>query len=143
MDKRIDPHTLFSLFEKGDEEIYREHGQEEVLKNPFVLMGMVVRGLENYYIMDRMYSRQYGKHYTDRKQTVRYEYFNKMYGYLKRINLDETEDIYTIGESFQKGEVDLCLNHLRKYFENIEEYEKCEIIKKYVDYLEKPNEIVA
>lgn len=143
MDKRIDPHTLFSLFEKGDEEIYREHGQDEVLKNPFVLMGMVVRGLENYYIMDGMYSRQYGKRYTDRKHTVRYEYFNKMYGYLKRINLDETDDIYTIGESFQKGEVDLCLNHLRKYFEKIEEYEKCAVIKKYVDYLQKPNEIVA
>ena len=143
MQKKLDPHTLFSLFEKGDEEIYKEHGQDEVLKNPFVLMGMVVRGLENYYIMDGMYSRSYGKKYTEAKPKVRYHYFNKLYDYLNRIDIDDTDNIYKIGESFQKGEVDLCLNHLRKYFEKIEEYEKCAILKKYINYLNKPAEIVA
>lgn len=143
MHKKLDPHTLFSLFEKGDEEIYKEHGQEEVLKNPYVLMGMVVKGLENFYIMDGMYSRTYGKSYTEGKPRVRYEYFNKLYTYLTRINLDSIDTVYSIGESFQKGEVDMCLNHLRKYFEKIEEYEKCAVLMKYIKYLNKPVEIVA
>ena len=33
----LNPHTLFSIFEKGDEEIYKEHNMEELLDNPFVL----------------------------------------------------------------------------------------------------------
>src|SRR6056300_696032 len=138
MSKKLDPHTLFSLFEKGDEEIYKEHQQEDVLQNPFVLMGMVVRGLENFYVMDGMYSRSYGKRYTDNKPSIRYEYFNKMLGYLKRIDLDNIDTLYTVGESFQKGEVDLSLNHLLKYFKKIEEYEKCAVILKYIKYLNKP-----
>jgi hypothetical protein len=54
---KIDPNTLFAIFEQGDEKIYKEHGQEEVLKNPYVLLGMVTRGVENYGLMDIMYSR--------------------------------------------------------------------------------------
>lgn len=38
---KLDPHSLFSIFEKGDEEVYKEHGEEDVLDNPFVLMNMV------------------------------------------------------------------------------------------------------
>ena len=53
--QKLDPHTLFSIFEQGDEEVYKEHGELEVLKNPFVLMNMVMRGLENYQLMCIMY----------------------------------------------------------------------------------------
>ena len=143
MDKKLDPHTIFSLFEKGDEEVYKEHGQEDVLKNPFVIMGMVLRGLENFYIMDGLYSRNYGKRYTDNKPNIRYQYFTKLYNYLTRINIDNPKEVYTVGESFEKGEVEGGLNLLLRYFEGLEEYEKCAVILKYVKYLNKPTEIVA
>ena len=39
----LDKNTLFSIFEVGDEEIYKEHGVEDQLNNPFVLMGMVLK----------------------------------------------------------------------------------------------------
>ena len=51
----IDPNTLFSIFEQGDEQVYKEHGMEDHLNNPFVLMGMVLRGVENFHMMDMMY----------------------------------------------------------------------------------------
>ena len=30
----IDPKSLFDIFEKGDEEVYQEHGVGKVLENP-------------------------------------------------------------------------------------------------------------
>ena len=48
----LDPHTLFSIFEKGDAEVYEEHNMTELLDNPYVLMGMVLRGVDNYHTMD-------------------------------------------------------------------------------------------
>ena len=51
--KPIDPNQLFNLFEVGDEEVYEENGVKDVLQNPYVLMGMVVRGVENYNILDK------------------------------------------------------------------------------------------
>ena len=49
----LNPHTLFSIFEKGDEEVYKENGIESTLNNPYVLMGMVVKGVENFIVLDQ------------------------------------------------------------------------------------------
>ena len=131
----IDPNTLFSIFEHGDEEIYKEHGLEDTLNNPFVLMGMVLRGIENYHMMDMMYMRQYPEHYKKVRSITKYKYLDKLYGYLERIDSTKFETVYKIGESFEKENVLGGLNYLRLYFENIEQYEKCVVIKRYIDLL--------
>ena len=139
----LDPHTLFSIFEKGDDEIYQEHNVEELLDNPFVLMGMVIRGIENYHTMDLMYLKHFGKQYRDVRFNVRNQFYNKLFGYLNRIDSTKFETKYTITKSFEKGEVFSGLNVLLIYFEKREEYEKCATIKKYQDLLEKDIEVVA
>jgi len=131
----LDPHTLFSIFEQGDEMVYREHGVEDALENPYVLMGMVLRGMENYNIMDSMYKKQYPKQYEKVRKMVQYKYFNKLYSYLTRIKEVTPESVFRIGESFEKGSVFLGLDDLRMFFEQLEEYEKCFIIKKFQDLL--------
>lgn len=131
----LDPHTLFSIFEQGDESIYKEHGMEDTLKNPFVLMGMVLRGMENYHIMDVMYKKQYPKQYAKVRKNVQYKYFNKLYSYLARVEKVTAESVYKIGESFDKGSMFLGLDNLRLFFESIEEYEKCHLIKCFQDLI--------
>jgi hypothetical protein len=131
----IDPNTLFSIFEQGDEQVYAEYGQEEILKNPYVLMGMVLRGLENWMLIDEMYMKRYPIDYKPVRNKVRWEYNNKLYGYLTRIDIDNPDSVYAIGESFNKVGVSNGLNHLRRYYERYEEYERCSVIKKYLDKL--------
>ena len=133
----IDPNTLFSIFEQGDEQVYKEHGMEDHLNNPFVLMGMVLRGVENFHMMDMMYMKQYPQHYKKVRNITRYKYFNKLFGYLLRIDSSSFDDIYKIGEAFDNREVKGSLDYLRLYFERLEQYEKCAIIKKYIDLLLK------
>ena len=98
-------------------------------------MGMVLRGMENYNIMDNMYKKQYPKEYEKVRRVVQYRYFNRLYSYLTRIDKITVESIYRIGESFEKGSVFLSLDDLRSFFEQLEEYEKCSIIKKFQDLL--------
>lgn len=139
----IDPNTLFSIFEQGDEQVYKEHGVEDALNNPFVLMGMVLRGIENYHMMDMMYMKQYAQQYKNVRKLTRYKYLNKLYSYLCRIDSTNFGSVYKIGESFNKGEVEGGLNYLRLYYESIEEYEKCATIKRYIDLLKvHPNKVV-
>ena len=133
--KPLDKENLFSIFDKGDEEVYIEHGIEETLKNPFVLMGMVIRGLQNYELMDIMYQRNYPKEYKEVAPKLKYKYFCRLYKYLERIDLYDSNDVYGIGDSFDQQQVYEGLDALRIYFESIEEYEKCAIIKKFSDYL--------
>lgn len=131
----INPHSLFSIFEQGDEEVYKEHGVEEHLENPFVLMGMVLRGIDNYHLMDIMYMRQYPEQYKGVRKVTKYKYYNKLLSYLTKIDSTNFDTIYKIGESFETGQAFIGLDTLRKYYESIEQYEKCAIVKRYQDLL--------
>lgn len=131
----LDKNTLFSIFEAGDEQVYKEHGIEDMLKNPYVLMGMVMQGLQSYCTMDLLYQRNFPKEYKKAAKGIKYTYYNKLYSYLIRIDCDEDQSMYRIGETYEKEEVQAALDLLRVYFEEIEEYEKCAVIKKYIDLL--------
>ena len=131
--QQLDPRTLFSIFEQGDEEIYKEHGMEDVLNNPYVLIGMVIRGLENYTIMDMMYMRTYPEQYKELRDTVKLKYYNGLYSYLTRIKLDSFEARYTVGEAYDSQDVLFGLDTLLYFYEELEMYEKCAVIKQYMD----------
>jgi hypothetical protein len=137
---QLDPHTLFSIFEQGDEQVYKEHGMEDTLNNPFVLMGMVLKGLENFTLMDLMYTRHYGQDYKRVKPTIKHKYYNKLFSYLQRIDSTKFETIHRIGESFDREAVNSSLATLLIYYELIEEYEKCAVIKRYMDLLVQKEE---
>lgn len=128
----LDKNTLFSIFEQGDEEVYKEHNVEGLLDNPFVLIGMAVRGVENYHIMDLMYQRQYGNKYKDVQKEVKYKYYTKLFSHLNRVKFSETE-AFNIGNTFEVENTWNALNEILKYFEDIEQYEKCAVIKKAID----------
>lgn len=131
----LDKNTLFSIFEAGDEEIYKEAGVEEQLNNPFVLMGMVLKGLENYEIMDMMYLKRHPEHYKEVRELTKYKYYNKLYSYLTRLDSLNFDDVYKIAESFGKDESFLGLETLLRYYEKIEQYRKCAVIKRYQELL--------
>lgn len=138
----LDPHTLFALFEQGDEQVYQEHGMQDTLNNPYVLMGMVLQGMENYHLMDKMYMRRHPKMYENVRDITKYKYYTKLYGYLVRIDSKNFENIYKIGESFDISNVFVGLDELREYFQGIEHYEKCQVIKDYQDLLIEANFIL-
>jgi len=131
--QQLDPHTLFSIFEQGDEAVYKENGIEEVLSNPYVLIGMVIRGLENYQIMDNMYLRSYPEQYKEVRSTVKLKYYNGLYQYLTRVDLDTFNPKYTIGESYDSQDVLFGLDTMLYYYEELEIYEKCAVIKRFMD----------
>ena len=131
----LDKDTLFSIFEAGDEEVYKENNVSELLDNPYVLIGMVVRGVQNWHIMDIMYKRSHPKEYDRVRRKVMYKYFIKICGYLERLDINNFKTLYTIGDSYDIKEVKESFDQLLKYFEGIEYYEKCAIVKSYLDLL--------
>ena len=131
----LDKETLFSIFEQGDEEIYQEHKITGVMNNPYVLMGMVIRGMENWHLMDIMYKRSYKVQYERVRDVIRVKYMTRLVGYLGRNDPTKFETIYTIGDSYDSKTVMSVLNDLIYFFESKEMYEKCATIKTYIDLL--------
>ena len=134
MDK-LDPHSLFSLFEKGDEEIYKEHGIEDELQNPFVLMNMVLKGIEAYELMTVMFERNYPDEFERQEPKIKYNYYSKLYGYLASIHPKSIEGVYSTGDSYERTNILNVLDHICTYFEDLEEYEKCAVIIQYRDLI--------
>ena len=133
---KLDPHSLFSLFEKGDEEVYKEHGVENTLKNPYVLLNMVTRGMDNYNIMDMLYMKNNPDTYKSVRKEVKYKYYVRLYKYLERLDVESIENsTYTIGESYDVPNLIVRLDDLRLFFEGYEEYERCSLIKSTIDML--------
>jgi len=133
--QKLDPHTLFSIFEQGDEEVYREHNVEDVLKNPYVLIGMVVTGVENFYFMDKLYALKHKEEYGKVRDNIKLKYFSRIYNYLTRVTVEEVKNVYDIGSDFEIDRSINALNELLYFFENLEHYEKCAVIVKFTDLL--------
>ena len=112
----LDKNSLFSIFDIGDEEVYKENNVEELLDNPFVLLGMVVRGVDNWHLMDILYTRKQGEEY--------------------KLDFNKFETVYTIGDSFDRDEVEKALNIILDVFISFEHYEKCATVKKFLDLLD-------
>ena len=132
---KLDPHTLFSIFEQGDEEVYKEHDVLGVLDNPYVLIGMAVTGVENFALIDQMYLLKYAEEYGRVRGKIKHNYYTKLYTYLTRVNLEELGDEYKIGEDYNiSRSIDSILD-IQVYFQQVEEYEKCRVIQQFSDLL--------
>ena len=133
--QKLDPHTLFSIFEQDDQEIYKEHNVEELLDNPYVRVGMVMTGVENFYLIDKMYILRHPEDYPTVRNKVKLKYFNKLFKHLETVTELEFKLIYDIGTDFELDRSIYAINELLYFYQEIEQYEKCATIKKYNDLL--------
>lgn len=133
--KQLDPDKIFTLFDVHDKEVYEQYDMEDVLDNPFVLMGMVVTGVGNYQMLDIIYQGKYPKEYGKVREGFKHKFFNRLFITLNKIKTNRFETVYTISASFESDLVYDSLYTLLEYFESTEEYEKCKVIKDYLDLL--------
>jgi hypothetical protein len=132
---KLDPSTLFSIFDQADDQIYKEHGLEDLLQNPYVVMGTVVTGVENFYLIDKIYCLRFKEEYERVRSGIKLKYFNRLYNYLTEINLEQSNDLYTVVTGFDIDRSLPALKDLLYFFETIEHYEKCALIKRFIDLL--------
>jgi len=102
-----------------------------------VLFKNATVGIEKYELLHVIYSKGYGKIYVDMSESVKDRYFNKMFKYLQEIDLSDINSIKEIVPSIDEKVVKSSLNKLILYFQDLEEYEKCAVIKKILDLLKK------
>jgi len=132
---KLNPDSIFSIFEQGDQEVYQEYGMEEELDNPFTLLGTLVTGMENYTILDKLYSFKYQESYSEVKDKIKSKYYNKMYSYLLKIDIDDMGKILGTDTHLDRGRTIEVLHDLLLYYQYKEYYERCAKIKRYIDLL--------
>lgn len=131
--KKLDSKGLFDIFSQGDEAIYEQHGMHDVVNDAFILFGMVIRGVENYYIIDRIYTYKMAKDYDSVRDSIKMKYFNGLVYYLERIDVLQSDTVIELIDEFQYQPIKYALEELLQFYEEKEMYEKCAIIFKFFD----------
>ena len=131
--KKLNSDDLFNIFSIGDEEIYKEHKIEDLMDNTFILFGMVVRGVENYFIIDKMYAYRFEERYDSVRENIKLKYFNGLVNYLERIEGLQSDTVIDIEDEFGLQAIKYALEELLEFYTEIEYYEKCAIIYKFYE----------
>lgn len=130
--KRLDSKSLFNIFDVGDEEVYEQHGVQDILDNSFVLFGMVIRGVDNFYLIDQMYANKYKNEYTEVRDSIKLKYFTGLMRYLVRIDDIPLDTVSILQDEFGIDAIDYSLNEMLQAFEQDEQYELCSVVAKYL-----------
>ena len=129
--KKIDKATLFNIFEVGDKEVYRENGVEDLLHNTYILLGMTIKGVENYFIMEQMYQNRYGETFSTVKDSIKLKYFTGLIKYLERIDLSQSDTLYELKDLFGEQSIEYALTEMVDFFEGVEMYENCALLMRF------------
>ena len=130
--KRLDSKSLFNIFDVGDEEVYEQHGVQDILDNSFVLFGMVIRGVNNFYLIDQMYANKYKNEYIEVRDSIKLKYFTGLIRYLVRIDDIPLDTVSILQDEFGIEAIDYSLNEMLQTFEQDEQYELCSVVAKYL-----------
>jgi hypothetical protein len=129
--KKLNSDDLFNIFSIGDEEIYKEHKIEGMMDNTFILFGMVVRGVENYFIIDKMYASRFQERYDSVRENIKLKYFNGLINYLERVRVLQVDTVEELKDEFGPQAIKYALEEMLEFYKELEMYEKCAIIFKY------------
>ena len=124
---------LFSLFSIGDSEVYEENKVGDLLDNSYVLVGMVVKGVENYYIIDQIYNAKFGELYVSSRDSIRHKYFTNLYKYLERVNLSQEDTLLLLVDEFGEQPMYYAFQEMLECFLEVEDYLKCAKIQKFIE----------
>ena len=131
--KKLNSNDLFNIFSIGDEEIYKEHKIEDMMDNTFILFGMVVRGVENYFIIDKMYASRFQERYDSVRENIKLKYYNGLVNYLERIEALQSDTVLFLEDEFGSQAIKYALEEMLEFYKELEMYEKCAVIYKFYE----------
>ena len=122
------PPILLDIFNYSDEQDVKGEGYVgavmDYTKHPYIILGSVIRGVENFYIMCEMFRKQYGDKFDTIEEPLKQKYFDRLYGFLLRFDESNSEHILE-AMRFDRSEVSYALLSMRVHFEEREQYENC------------------
>lgn len=123
---------IFSIFQVQDQEVYQDQGVSP-FDDDYTNLGTVITGVENYLILDQMYCFKYPEKYGEVRHSIRKTYLDKLFTFLTKVSLDNSQMVEDFLHEFTISRIAKSLTFLLTFYEKVENYENCIIIKKFLD----------
>ena len=122
--KDIDASRLIQLFENTASGNEFKESLPDLRSHGYVILGMVIRGVENYYILCDMLTRKHGEDFIKVKNDVESQYFYRLFLFLDKFDIENPSMVDQALEH-DSSSIEYALDALLSVFETREEYEKC------------------
>ena len=127
----IDKDKIFQLFVDG-KEITDEKTKSEIqdfMNGPFAKIGMFVKLIQNHEVfhqkLEKFLKKEQPNYNVETiKEASEFTVYNRAWSYIKQISLDDHNDVNAI-INFDPNIFNKSLGSAVRYFESLEEYEKC------------------
>jgi hypothetical protein len=134
----INVNNIFKQFEgdsKEDSSIFEK-------SSPLMKIGMFKKLLINYFnVYSKIVDERYSEHpnYKEYKKSIEKNFFNKSFEQIKDLDLNDVEVKKAI-EFYYDENLIIVTTYSLKYFEILEEFEKCIVLKNILDFMKKKKE---
>jgi hypothetical protein len=122
------PPSFFKLFDydpiKDDNEEGPTKKVLDLTQHPSIGLGVFLQGIENFYILGEVYRRKYTEQFERIEETLKLDYFNRLYGYLEYFDETKLEHVLH-AQDFDESAVHFAFHEALKFYEEREEYLKC------------------
>jgi hypothetical protein len=135
--KKITTQHVINSFEQDYYLGFKDRKNAGSLTPNQTLLKNATLGVEKYELLHVIYSRAYGETYSKISESVKDRYFNKMFSYLEKVDLSDIDSLLEIIPSLDENTIKKSFSKLLYYFQDLEEYEKCAVVKKVLDNLIK------
>jgi hypothetical protein len=126
--KKLNTNSLFNIFSLEENPYHISSIEED---SSFILLGTVVKGVESYFLIDRLCSNRYGESYISISSSLKLEYFDKLFKYLRRVGELQSDTVLELEKEFTLQGIKYALEEMLEFYTEIEHYEKCILIHKF------------
>ena len=126
--KKLDSNELFDIFSQHDQDMLGE----QLIDNDFITFGNIIMAVQNYYLLDQIYSYRFAKHYDSVKDSIKMKYFTGVMRYFDRIDILQSDTIEHLNNEFGNQMIVDVLQQMISFYEKEEHYDKCAIIFKFL-----------
>lgn len=144
MKKNPNLEEFFSMFHTNNEEntetekeIEKNKELFEISSNPYVLFGSIIAGHQQYQVIHKISKTKNGEMYEQIEQKVKKKYYDNLFKLFLQLERLGILPEFKLREGYPVEDMLETLKNFLEYYENLEEYEKCIILKKYQDFFKK------
>ena len=136
----MDPNKIFKIFSSNGIEIdYLEGKDEDWMNTPKYKVGMFTKLINNGLYFNKTMINLFTKGEDETQEVedaAEFIMYNRAYYWVSGFIVDDSEWVEALN-FYERSEVEVALDSTVKYFEGIEEYEKCSFLTKIKSYLKE------
>lgn len=132
--KKIHIDNIFTIFDNHDDVVYEQEDLHEVYSNDFIVLGSVIKSIENFYLLDKIQRHRYGIHYDEVFDKIQLRYFSQAMKMLDRLDQVDRYSVDMVVAEFGTAHVHDILHRMLQVFIKHEHYEKCAKLTNLLKY---------